>query len=45
MLDEVEVECLPNNIPNAVEYDVADMTLILIHVKDLDIVNDKNIPY
>lgn len=44
MLDEVEVECLPNNIPNAVEYDVADMTFDTpVHVKDLDIVNDKNI--
>lgn len=44
MMDEIEIECLPNNIPSSVEIDVADMTFETpIHVNDLDIVNNEDI--
>ncbi|MBC8590245.1 50S ribosomal protein L25 [Wansuia hejianensis] len=44
LLNEVEVECLPGNIPNTADVDVADMDFTTpIFVKDLDIASDEDI--
>lgn len=44
MLDQVEIECLPNNIPNSADVDVADMTFTdPIYVKDLDVANNDDV--
>lgn len=44
MLDHVEVECLPNNIPNSAEVDVADMEYgEPLFVSDLDLANNEDI--
>lgn len=44
MLDQVEIECLPNNIPNSADVDVADMTFTEpLYVKDLDVANNKDV--
>lgn len=41
MLEQVEVECLPDNIPNTADVDVADMAYgDSFFVKDLDIAKD-----
>lgn len=44
LLDQIEIECLPGNIPNGAEVDVEDMDFTTpILVKDLDIAKDKNV--
>lgn len=44
LLDQVEIECLPNHIPNGAEVDVENMDFNTpILVKDLNIANDSNI--
>ncbi len=44
ILDEVEVECLPGNIPSVAEVDVADMDYTTpIFVSDLDIAKDEKV--
>ncbi len=44
LLDEIEIECLPGNIPQSVEVEVSDMDFSTpIFVKDLNIVQDENI--
>lgn len=44
MLDQVEIECLPNNIPNSADIDVADMEYgQSLYVKDLDVVNNDDV--
>ncbi|MDR7869721.1 MAG: 50S ribosomal protein L25 [Tissierellaceae bacterium] len=44
MLDQVEIECLPDNIPNTADVDVADMTFSdPILVSDLDIAKNEKI--
>lgn len=44
LLNEVEVECLPGNIPNTADVDVIDMDFTTsIVVSDLDIAKDENI--
>jgi len=44
LLDQIEIECLPNNIPNGAEIDVEDMDFTTpILVKDLDIAKDENV--
>ena len=44
LLNEVEVECLPNNIPNTADVDVTDMDFTdPLFVKDLDIAKDEDI--
>lgn len=44
LLNEVEVECLPNNIPNTADVDVSDMDFTTsLFVKDLDIAKDDEI--
>lgn len=44
MLDQVEIECLPNNIPNTADIDVADMTFAdPIYVKDLDVAKNDDV--
>ena len=44
MLDQVEIECLPNNIPNSAEVDVAGMEFgEPIYVSDLDLANNEDI--
>lgn len=44
VLDQIEIECLPSNIPNGAEVDVENMDFTTpILVKDLDIANDENI--
>lgn len=44
LLNEVEVECLPGNIPNTADVDVSDMDFTTpMFVKDLDIAKDANI--
>ena len=43
-LDEVEIECLPGNIPQAIEVDVSGLTLDTpIFISDLDIFNNEDI--
>lgn len=40
-IDEVEIECLPMDIPNSAEYDVKDLDFTTpVYVKDLDIAKD-----
>ncbi|MBU5428004.1 50S ribosomal protein L25 [Tissierella pigra] len=44
LLDQVEIECLPTNIPNGAEVNVEDMDFTTpIFVKDLDIANNDDI--
>lgn len=44
LLNEVEVECLPGNIPNTADVDVSDMDFTTpLFVSDLDIAKDKNL--
>lgn len=44
LLDQIEIECLPGNIPNGAEVDVEDMDFTTpILVKDLDIAKDENV--
>lgn len=44
LLDQVEIECLPGNIPDSIEVNVEDMNLETpIMIKDLDIAKDKDI--
>lgn len=44
ILDQVEVECLPGNMPSTAEVDVQNMDFTTpIMVKDLDIAKDENI--
>jgi large subunit ribosomal protein L25 len=44
LLDEIEIECLPKDIPHAAEVDVADIDFSTpIHVKDLDIAQNSKI--
>lgn len=44
MLDQVEIECLPNNIPNTADIDVADMEYgESLYVKDLDVANNDEV--
>ena len=44
MLDQVEIECLPNNIPNTADIDVSDMTFAdPIYVKDLDVAKNADV--
>lgn len=44
LLNEVEVECLPGNIPNTADADVSDMDFTTpLFVSDLDIAKDENI--
>lgn len=44
MLDQVEIECLPNNIPNSANIDVADMTFTdSVYVKDLDVAQNGDV--
>ncbi|MBZ2175041.1 50S ribosomal protein L25 [Schnuerera sp. xch1] len=43
-LDEIEIECLPQDIPETIEVDVSGIDFNTpIHVSDLDIFNDENI--
>ena len=43
-IDEIDVECLPGNIPNTAEADVKDMKIgDAITIADLDIATDENI--
>lgn len=44
LLDEVDIECLPGNIPNSIEVNVEDMDLETpIIISDLDIAKDEDI--
>lgn len=44
LLDEVDIECLPGNIPSSIEVDVQDMDLETpIIISDLDIAKDDEI--
>jgi len=44
MVDEIEIECLPMDIPAAASVDVADMTFAEpIYVRDLDVAKDEKI--
>ncbi|NLY08623.1 MAG: 50S ribosomal protein L25 [Tissierellia bacterium] len=44
VLDEMNIECLPGDIPTSIEYDVAEMTFEEpVMIKDLDIFNDEKI--
>lgn len=44
LMDEIEIECLPKDIPHAAEVDVADINFSTpIHVADLDIANNPKI--
>lgn len=44
LLDEIDIECLPGNIPNSIEVDVQNMDLeIPIIIGDLDIAKDEDI--
>lgn len=44
LLDQIEIECLPGNIPNGAELNVEDMDFTTpLFVKDLDIAKDENI--
>ncbi|MGO1468500.1 MAG: 50S ribosomal protein L25 [Tissierella sp.] len=44
LLNEVEIECLPNNIPNTADVDVTDMDFVdPLFVSDLDIAKDEDI--
>lgn len=44
LLNEVEVECLPGNIPNTADLDVKDMDFVTpLLVSDFDIAKDENI--
>ncbi|WP_353095589.1 50S ribosomal protein L25 [Tissierella praeacuta] len=44
ILDQIEIECLPSNIPNGAEVDVANMDFTTpIMVKDLNLSKDDNI--
>lgn len=44
LLDQIEIECLPSNIPNGAEVDVANMDFTTpILVKDLDIAKNESI--
>ena len=44
LLNEVEVECLPNNIPNSADLDVSGMDFTTpLFVRDLDIAKDEDI--
>lgn len=43
-LDELDIECLPMDIPERVEYDVKEITFdAAVMVKDLDVFNDDKI--
>lgn len=43
-IDEVEIECLPANIPSSADYDVKDLDFSsAVYVKDLDIAKDETI--
>ena len=44
ILDQIDIECLPNDIPNNAEVDVANMDFTTpIMVKDLDIAKDDKV--
>ncbi|MBU5255461.1 50S ribosomal protein L25 [Tissierella praeacuta] len=44
ILDQIEIECLPSNIPNGAEVDVADMDFTTpIMVKDLGLAKDSKV--
>lgn len=44
LLDQIEIECLPTDIPNGAEVDVENMDFTTpMLVKDLDIANNENI--
>lgn len=44
LLDQIEIECLPGNIPNGAELNVEDMDFTTpLFVKDLDIAKDEKI--
>ncbi|MGJ0847023.1 50S ribosomal protein L25 [Tissierella praeacuta] len=44
ILDQIEIECLPSNIPNGAEVDVADMDFTTpIMVKDLSLAKDSKV--
>lgn len=44
MLDQIEIECLPNNIPNSANVDVAGMTFTEpLHVRDLDVAKNDDV--
>lgn len=44
LIDEVDIECLPGNIPSSIEVDVQDMDLETpIMIEDLDIAKDDDI--
>lgn len=44
MLDQVEIECLPNNIPNSADVDVEEMTFTEpLHVRDLDVAKNADV--
>lgn len=44
MLDTIEIECLPGDIPESVGIDVSGMDFDTpLYVKDLDIVNEENV--
>ena len=44
LLDEIDIECLPGNIPQSIEVDVEDMEIdTSIAIADLDIAKDENI--
>ena len=44
ILDQIDIECLPTDIPNAAEVDVQDMDFTTpMMVKDLDIAKDEKV--
>ncbi len=44
MLDEIEIECLPGDIPETVGIDVSGMDFTTpLYVKDLDLMKDENV--
>lgn len=44
MLDEIEIECLPGDIPETVGIDVSGMDFTTpLYVKDLDLLNEENV--
>ena len=44
LLDQIEIECLPGNIPNGAEVNVEDMDFTTpLLVKDLDIAKDRDV--
>lgn len=43
-IDQIEIECLPGDIPHGAQIDVQDMDFVTpMYVKDLDIANNENI--